>query len=64
MKPIQIIAVLGGLAIVGVVAWYLYMESNPPYEVAPERGLNLPAASGASAGGAAPGTAAPASKAP
>lgn len=44
MKPVQLIAILGGLLIVGVVAWYLYMESNPPYATSPVRGLDLPAA--------------------
>lgn len=70
MKPVQLIAILGGLLIVGVVGWYLYMESNPPYATTPVRGLDLPAAgaktSAASkaAASAAPTSAAPASAAP
>ncbi|MGK0357819.1 MAG: hypothetical protein ACI9U2_000102 [Bradymonadia bacterium] len=45
MKPVQLIAILGGLLITGVIGWYFYMEANPFYEDTPVRGLNLPAAS-------------------
>lgn len=63
MKPVQLIAVLGGLLITGVIGWYFYMEANPPYAEAPVRGLNLPAASANAPQSAMPETAAPTSAA-
>lgn len=45
MKPIHIIAAIGGLAIAGMLAWFFYMQANPPYETTDVRGLGeLPAA--------------------
>lgn len=68
MKPVQLIAILGGLLIVAVIGWYLYMESNPPYETTPVRGLDLPAVgakqAAPSSGAAAPTEAPPSQAAP
>ncbi|MEZ4474730.1 MAG: hypothetical protein R3F60_28865 [bacterium] len=55
MKPIHLIAGLGGLAIVGVVVWYLQMASSLPYETTTQRGIPDVAA---------PGSGAPTSEAP
>lgn len=40
MKPIHLIAIIGGIAIAGVGGWYLYMRSTPTYEKAATRGLD------------------------
>ena len=64
MKPVQLIAILGGLLITAVIGWYFYMEANPPYETAPVRGLNLPAASANAPASAMPEDLAPPSEAP
>ena len=39
MKPIHVVAAVGGLAIAGVLAWFFYMQANPPYETTDVRGL-------------------------
>lgn len=41
MKPIHIIAAIGGVLIVAVGAWYLYMQANPPYEETNVRGIQV-----------------------
>ena len=64
MKPVQLVAILGGLLITGVIGWYFYMEANPPYEAAPVRGLNLPAAAANAPVSAMPKVATPLSDAP
>lgn len=64
MKPVQFIAILGGLLITGVIGWYFYMEANPPYDLAPVRGLNLPATSANAPQSAMPKDSMPASAAP
>lgn len=61
MKPIQLIAVIGGVAIAGVGGWYLYMRSTPTYEKAAARGLDpalVAPASPAPTSASAPSTAA------
>lgn len=62
MKPIHLIAGLGGLAIAGVLGWYLHMQSTLPYETTTERGVPIAAGTDAPAS-AAPATAAPATAA-
>jgi len=62
MKPIHLIAGLGGLAIAAAVAWLLYMQANPPYETAEVRGLDpIPGAASEApkSAEAPPGTATP-----
>jgi len=62
MKPIQLIAVIGGVAIAGVGGWYLYMRSTPTHEKAATRGLDpslIAPASQVPASVAAPTSAAP-----
>jgi hypothetical protein len=66
MKPIHVVAAVGGLAIAGVLAWFFYMQANPPYETTDVRGLGegAPAAPATAATPEAPATAAPATEAP
>jgi hypothetical protein len=40
MKPLQLIAIIGALAVASLGGWYLYMRSTPMYEKAPTRGLD------------------------
>lgn len=42
MKPIHLIAGLGGLLIVGLLGWYMYMQQTLPFDEAPTRGLHIP----------------------
>ncbi len=53
MKPVQIIGAIGVVAILAMGAWYMYMQQAPLPEAAEhggvntERGLKIPAATGA-----------------
>ncbi len=40
MKPLQLIAIIGALAVASLGGWYLYMRSTPIYEKAATRGLD------------------------
>jgi hypothetical protein len=40
MKPINIIVGIGALAVAGLGGWYMYMQSQPLYQKAAQRGLD------------------------
>jgi hypothetical protein len=40
MKPINIILGIGALAVAGLGGWYMYMQSQPLYQKAAQRGLD------------------------
>lgn len=66
MKPINIILGIGALAVAGLGGWYMYMQSQPLYQKAAQRGLDpalFPPSAASSAtpppASTAPGTTAP-----
>lgn len=63
MKPLNIVVIVGSLAVAGLGAWYMYMQSSPQYQKSAQRGLDpalLPASAAAapSSAPAAPSSAA------
>ena len=60
MKPLNIVVIVGSLAVAGLGAWYMYMQSSPQYQKSAQRGLDpalLPAAAAPSSAPAAPSSA-------
>jgi hypothetical protein len=56
MKPVNVFVIAGALAVAGLGAWYMFMQSSPQYQKSAQRGLDpalLPASAAAAPSSAA-----------